>query len=102
MQAEEADAVQAGDRQQAEEWRRKLHHYLDQLFQKDQTAGADYHALQVRPCLPLAPSASCLRVTAASVRLKSGFKLPSGIFALSALLCRAVTEWSFLNQCLSE
>lgn len=56
IQAEQADAQQAGDSSQAEDWRRKLHHYLDQLFQKDQTAGADYHSLQVELYAEYAPS----------------------------------------------
>ena len=47
MQAEQAEAQHAGDSSEAEDWRHKLHHYLNQLFQKDQTAGADYHSLQV-------------------------------------------------------
>ena len=55
MQAEQADAQHAGDSIAAEDWRHKLHHYLDQLFQKDQTAGADYHALQVTLC-PAVPT----------------------------------------------
>lgn len=53
MQAEQADAQHAGDSSEAEDWRHKLHYYLDQLFQKDQTAGADYHSLQVALCLAL-------------------------------------------------
>ena len=53
VQAEQADAQHAGDSCEAEDWRHKLHHYLDQLFQKDQTAGADYHSLQVALCLAL-------------------------------------------------
>ena len=55
-QAEQLDAQRAGDSTEAEDWRYKLHRYLDQLFQKDQTAGADYHALQVRLALHFAPS----------------------------------------------
>ena len=51
VQAEQQRAKDAGDSSEAEVWRHKLHHYLDQLFQKDQTAGADYHVLQV--CLIL-------------------------------------------------
>lgn len=63
MQAEQADAQHAGDSSEAEDWRHKLHHYLDQLFQKDQTAGADYHSLQVTllPCSCTSPLASALR-----------------------------------------
>ncbi len=49
VQAEQQRAKDAGDSSEAEVWRHKLHHYLDQLFQKDQTAGADYHVLQVCP-----------------------------------------------------
>ncbi len=50
VQAEQQRAKDAGDSSEAEVWRHKLHHYLDQLFLKDQTAGADYHVLQVCPC----------------------------------------------------
>lgn len=56
MQAEQAEAQHAGDSSEAEDWRHKLHHYLNQLFQKDQTAGADYHSLQVT----LSPAVSTL------------------------------------------
>ena len=48
LQAEQQRAADVGDSSEAETWRHKLHHYLDQLFQKDQTAGADYHHLQVQ------------------------------------------------------
>lgn len=47
LQAEQHEAQDKGDTAEAEAWRHRLHHYLDQLFHKDQTAGADYHALQV-------------------------------------------------------
>lgn len=49
VQAEQQRAKDAGDSSEAEVWRHKLHHYLDQLFQTDQTSGADYHVLQVCP-----------------------------------------------------
>lgn len=49
VQAEQQRALDAGDTSEAEVWRHRLHHYLDQLFLKDQTAGADYHVLQVCP-----------------------------------------------------
>ena len=40
LQAEQQRAADLGDSSEAESWRHKL-------FQKDQTAGADYHHLQV-------------------------------------------------------
>lgn len=55
IQAEQQRAKDAGDSSEAEVWRHKLHHYLDQLFQKDQTAGADYHVLQVELYADYAP-----------------------------------------------
>ena len=55
VQAEQQRATDAGDNNEAEVWRHKLHHYLDQLFQKDQTAGADYHVLQVQTSFPRGP-----------------------------------------------
>lgn len=64
VQAEQADAQHAGDSSEAEDWRHKLHHYLDQLFQKDQTAGADYHSLQVTlcPAVPTLAHQHCLHL----------------------------------------
>ena len=50
MQAEQQQAQEEGDSNEGDRWRHRLHHYLDQLFQKDPTAGADYHHLQARPC----------------------------------------------------
>ncbi|KAL0041397.1 hypothetical protein WJX79_002126 [Trebouxia sp. C0005] len=55
IQAEQQRALDAGDTSEAEVWRHRLHHYLDQLFLKDQTAGADYHVLQVELYADYAP-----------------------------------------------
>lgn len=47
-QAAKTSAEAGGDAELAETWRRRLHHYLDWLFQKDPSAGVDFHSLQVR------------------------------------------------------
>jgi hypothetical protein len=46
MQQEAADAAGEGG-EARQRWRRRLHHYLDWLFQKDSQLGADFAELQV-------------------------------------------------------
>lgn len=43
-----SSAEAGGDVEVAETWQRRLHHYLDCFFQKDPSAGVDFHSLQVR------------------------------------------------------
>ncbi len=52
MQAELEQSKKAQDQKQAEQWRKWLHMYLDELFQNDSSAGAEFHALQVRVLSP--------------------------------------------------
>ncbi|KAK9865646.1 hypothetical protein WJX84_004897 [Apatococcus fuscideae] len=47
IQAELEQSKKAQDQKQAEQWRKWLHMYLDELFQNDSSAGAEFHALQV-------------------------------------------------------
>ena len=51
------DAERAGDQAGKDQWRGRLHMYLDTLFRQDSSAGASYHDLQVR-CGPAASLSS--------------------------------------------
>jgi hypothetical protein len=47
MQDSIAAAAAGGKPEEAERWRKRLHHYLDWLFRKDSTAAPEFHMLQV-------------------------------------------------------
>ncbi len=47
LQGELDQSRRSGDSSQAAQWRKWLHMYLDELFQHDSSAGAEFHALQV-------------------------------------------------------
>ena len=53
-----ADARRAGSEDEAALWHKRLFYYLDWLFQRDSSAGAEFAALQARSpafCLLRAP-----------------------------------------------
>jgi hypothetical protein len=47
-QAAQEEAAASGDSKEAELWRKRLFYYLDWLFQKDSSAGAEFAGLQVQ------------------------------------------------------
>lgn len=47
VQAAEREAKERRDSKTKEEWRHRLHIYLDYLFQKDPASGSAFHGLQV-------------------------------------------------------
>ena len=58
-----ADARAAGGADEAAPWHKRLFYYLDWLFQRDNAAGAEFAALQVR-ARRVAPVLNCMHGTA--------------------------------------
>ena len=100
MQAAEREAKEKKDSKLREEWRLRLHTYLDLLFQKDSASGSAFHGLQVgslshlknsRPCLEYQFLFRSLITQCASHRVAAGVSEPMLRLVqvrLPALVCR--------------